>query len=211
MYLRHFWLLTVAIITVVILSTIQMHVSAANNTNLNDTQIYTILNLTKNSIQFQSIVEGYNYTFDGIFEYLSSNLQTNSTRGVYTADFTVYNYSRAFPTFEYIRVWIDPTLSKVLHITTGGTSWWGGPAGPAYRDASLMSLCDKSPACYFTGRDIPTVVSSVCSTPSGCDVIGPTGYSIHLSQSTVPEFGSISSVILIVSIAAVIVISIRFR
>ncbi|MGB6462953.1 MAG: hypothetical protein WBF38_01845, partial [Nitrosotalea sp.] len=61
----------IAISVTIVLSAIQVHVFAIADTSpyyLNDTQISTALNLARNSTQFQSLVEGYNYTFDGTFE-----------------------------------------------------------------------------------------------------------------------------------------------
>jgi hypothetical protein len=155
---------------------------------LNYTQIKTTVNLAKNTSQFQSLVNGYNYTFDGIFEYLNPDSQIGSKLMIYAVDFSLYKDPvGTFPSaVKVITVWMDPAL-KIYNITSSGMGWIGGPGGPAL-PIGLESLCGKSDACYLRYFTIPPEAVSICDTTSGCYEIGPSGHFIYFGQLTVPEF-----------------------
>jgi hypothetical protein len=168
--------------------------------------------LARNSTQFQSLVKGYNYTFDGIFEYLSSNPQTNSGLRVYAVDFSLYKGPIThfpLPT-RVVTLWLDSTITKILNTTSSGMGWIGGPGGPDITP-EIESLCDKSFACYLRYFSIPPEAKLVCDTALGCHIIGPNGSSNYLSHTSVPEF-SIAIVPLVIIFASLVVLHrIKFK
>ncbi|MGB6462906.1 MAG: hypothetical protein WBF38_01605, partial [Nitrosotalea sp.] len=135
--------------------------------------------------------------------YVTSINQTNSESKVYAMDFSLVKSSIGLSSVKFITVWIDPTYTKLLNITTSGISWWGGPGGPNV-GPDLTSVCDKSPPCYLRYYSVPTEATSLCSAEMGCYEVGPNGHSIHLGSSSVPEF-PFALPILVISLASIFI------
>jgi hypothetical protein len=224
----HYLHFVIMVVLITALFEMQTHVYADNITNqlissynhtsasgrlsnpqyLNDAQIFSALNLTRNSTQFQSLVRGYNYTFEGIFEYASSGPQINSGLKIYAVDFTA-NKS-ASSSGKIITVWVDPTLTKVVDIMSSTPLIVLREFG-VENDYRMLLLCSYSNGCIMRGLSIPPEATSVCDTPSGCNVIGPSGYEIHLAAPSVPEFPLIIPVFLISIISLIIFNKIKYR
>jgi hypothetical protein len=148
--------------------------------DLNDTQTIMAVKLATNATQFQSLIRGYNYSFDGIFEYFGPTMLITQNY-FYAVDFSLYKGPVSLPLPTGVAtVWLDPKL-KLLDVTSSGMGWIGKSEGPVITP-EIASLCYKSFACYLRFFSIPQKASSICDTTLGCYVVGSKGSSIHLTS-----------------------------
>jgi hypothetical protein len=86
---------------------------------LNDTQTMIAIKLAENSAQFQSLVKGYNYTFNSVYAALGPSPQGGMGLRGYGVTFDLYKGPVVVGyAIEVLDVSVDPTLTKVFNTTS---------------------------------------------------------------------------------------------
>ena len=122
------------------------------NLNDNSTALSLAIKLATSSPKFQSMIQGYNYSFSSDFE-VSGPLHTGGI-GVTTHGFAFELYQGPIElgkAVKVVNVMEDPTLSKILDVVSYPAEYHGG----------LVHSALHSPPSSVTNPDKPDVISEI--------------------------------------------------